>query len=116
MPARRWGYAAYFFAAGAVYFLAIGTWSAFAQLWPEAIAQWCGAFAWGMAARWAYHARSLAWAVDALTVVIGAQERTTGVTYAVVRTRHPDHYLLHNLGDGSRWRLGENGQWKREDW
>lgn len=38
---------------------------------------------------------------------------SNAITTAEVRTRHPEHYLLHNVSDGTTWSLTEDGHWVR---
>lgn len=46
-----------------------------------------------------------------MTPMIG---RSDGVfVTARVMTRHPDRYVLVNVHDGSRWRMGDDGSWSR---
>lgn len=43
-----------------------------------------------------------------------ALHRLPPLVEGVIRTRHPDHYLLVNESDGTRWRLGPDGHWIRD--
>lgn len=74
------------------------------------------AIAWMSAAAMANRIRLLHEAIGSLETMVGiVRAEDADVTRAVIRTRHPDHFLLHNTHDGTRWRMSPTG-WTREDW